>query len=379
MIDNKPAKVQKGRYQLNYRGTECLNCEHPLDMSDKYCPSCSQANSTKKLTLKDFFDEFFSSLISYDSKLLKTLSALILKPGKITKDYINGKRVAYTNPYRFLLSLAIVYFLMLNFSGNYSAFDRFGAGKDKSILDFDFDKAFSFIDKIDVDDDEAKKGLQVLDSLNIISNLEQSVKEKDSLMMADPKAHYESLKDDSFRSRFTNKSSFFSTLIQEKELYDFNEIPNEYAIEKSHENEYAFNAAQSYIRFKQQPGSFIHDLISKLPFFIFFFLPFFALFIFLIYIRKKYTYTDHLIFSFHNQSLLFILLIISYLIDSVFDIISNWFFMLVFSIYLYKSMRKFYEQGRFKTIVKYIFLNTIFFILALFSTLLLVIGSVFTY
>lgn len=377
MTDNKPAKVQKGRYQLNYRGTECLNCGLPLDMSDKYCPSCSQANSTKKLTLKDFFDEFFSSLISYDSKLLKTLSALLLRPGKITKDYINGKRVAYTNPFRFLLSLAIVYFLMLNYNGGFSKLDRFGAGKDKSVLDFD--KNFSFTDEIGIDDDEAKKGLQALDSLQLISTLEQSVKKKDSLMMVDPKAHYIKLKEQSLRSRFFDKREFFSVLIEEKKLYDFNEIPAEYAIEKSRENEYAFNAARSFIRFKQQPGSFVHDLISKLPFFIFFFLPVFALFIFLIYIRKKYTYTDHLIFSFHNQSLLFILLIISYLIDSIFDIYSSWFFMLIFSIYLYKSMRKFYEQGRFKTIVKYIFLNTIFFILALFSTLLLVMGSIFTY
>lgn len=377
MTDNKPAKVQKGRYQLNYRGTECLNCGLPLDMSDKYCPSCSQANSTKKLTLKDFFDEFFSSLISYDSKLLKTLSALLLRPGKITKDYINGKRVAYTNPFRFLLSLAIVYFLMLNFAGDLSQLDRYGAGKDKSPLNFDGD--FSFMDKINIDDDEAKKGLQALDSLNLISTLEQSVKKKDSLMIADPKAYYTNLKGQSLLDGFFDKREFFGVLIEEKKLYDFNEIPAEYAIEKSRENEYAFNAARSFIRFKQQPGSFAHDLISKLPFFIFFFLPVFALFIFLIYIRKKYTYTDHLIFSFHNQSLLFILLIISYLIDSVFDIFSSWFFMLVFSIYLYKSMRKFYEQGRFKTIVKYIFLNTIFFILALFSSLLLVMGSLFTY
>ncbi|MEL6976242.1 MAG: DUF3667 domain-containing protein, partial [Bacteroidota bacterium] len=103
---NKPSLFSKGRYALKYRGTECLNCGHPLDMSDKFCPNCGQANSTKRLVLKDFFDEFFHNLINYDSKLLKTLYTLLIKPGTITRDYIAGKRMSYTNPFRFLLSLA---------------------------------------------------------------------------------------------------------------------------------------------------------------------------------------------------------------------------------------------------------------------------------
>lgn len=106
-----------------------------LDISDRYCPNCSQVNSTKKLSLKDFFDEFFSSLISYDSKLLKTLTALLLRPGKITRDYINGKRVSYTNPFRFLLSLTILYFLMINFTGDFSEWDKYGAKKDSNLIE----------------------------------------------------------------------------------------------------------------------------------------------------------------------------------------------------------------------------------------------------
>jgi len=42
----------------------------------------------------------------------------------------------------------------------------------------------------------------------------------------------------------------------------------------------------------------------------------------------------------------------------------TWIFLTVFLLYLYKAMRNFYEQGRFKTIVKFILLNTSFFILA---------------
>ena len=84
-------------------------------------------------------------------------------------------------------------------------------------------------------------------------------------------------------------------------------------------------------------------------------------------------------FGFHIQSLLFILLIVSLLIDSIFDVFSGWVFVLVFMVYLYKAMRKFYQQGRFKTIVKYAFFNFIFIILAMLSVVILAIGSAFTY
>ncbi|NHF60828.1 DUF3667 domain-containing protein [Flavobacteriaceae bacterium TP-CH-4] len=371
-MTDKPTIPQKGRYQLQYRGTECLNCGHPLDMSDKYCPNCSQANSTKKLTLKDFFDEFFSSLISYDSKLLKTLSALILRPGTITRDYIDGKRASYTNPFRFLLSLAIVYFLMLSFrtSDDFTKLDKYGADSNGSF--FKEGRSLSF----GLDEQEAAAEInKTLDSLNVIETLER----EDSLVLSNPRKYLDSVNSLSLINRFSGKRKFFNIVMSREGLDEFIPIIDKYGMDDSYGNRAAFNAANSFVRFKQRPGSFLSSLFSKLPFLIFFFLPVFALFIWLVYIRKKYNYTDHLIFSFHIQSLLFILLIIGFLVDSVFNIFVSWIFILIFAVYLYKSLRKFYGQGRFKTIVKYIFLNTIFFILATLSIAILLTGSLYTY
>ena len=70
-MGKKDGLITKGRYELKFRGVECLNCGHPLDISDKYCPNCSQANSTKKLTIKDFIDEFFSGLILFGMNCIK--------------------------------------------------------------------------------------------------------------------------------------------------------------------------------------------------------------------------------------------------------------------------------------------------------------------
>ena len=361
---------------MRYRGTECSNCGHPLDKSDRFCPNCSQANSTKKLSLKDFFDEFFASLISYDSKLLRTLTALLLKPGKITRDYIAGKRVSYTNPFRFLLSLSIIYFLMINFNFSSGLFklDKYGSDINGSF--FDKNGSLSFKEDLKKLDSENGEALQLqLDSLGIA----KSFAKQDSIILINPKKYLNSLNSLSFMARFGEKRAFFNTLMKANDNADFEELTQKYDLNPSRMDSYAFNAANSYLRFTQRPGTFAASLISKLPFLIFFFLPVFALFIWLAYVRKKYNYTDHLIFSFHIQSLFFILLIASLLIDSIFNVFSGWIFVLIFMVYLYKAMRKFYRQGRFKTIVKYAFFNFIFIILAVFSVVILAIGSAYTF
>lgn len=398
-MGKKPNLITKGRYELKFRSTECLNCGHVLDMSDKYCPNCSQANSTKKLVLKDFWDEFFSSLINYDSKLLKTLYALLVKPGTITKDYIKGKRISYTNPFRFLLSLAFLYFLMVTYNNQFAGLDKAAKKFDGKItssspFSFDLNSGQLSTDSTELRE-QTEKGLKQLDSMGItnVPVAEQLIQfdsiglftskkkgiDKDSFMLADPKTYFKRIKDSTGINSFILKMEFFASTIKHDSIGSFDEARAKYDIENATSDELAFNSTNSLLKVIQQPGSFINSTISRLPFVIFFFLPLFTVFIWLVYIRKKYTYTDHLIFSFHNQSLLFILLILSLILDTIFNIASSGIFLLIFSFYLYKSMRRFYGQGRVKTIVKYIFLNTIFTFLALVVVIILFTGSVFTY
>ncbi len=378
---NKLISFTKKRDQLKYRGTSCMNCGRQLDLSDKFCPNCSQANSTKKLTLRDFFDEFFANIISYDSKLLKTLSALLWRPGKITKDYVNGKRVSYTNPFRFLLSLAIIYFLAISFNSDFSKLDEIVQDKDTPSFSSFFGDNGTL--NLDLGDHEEQKELSnVIDSLKLseeIQKISNQIKTKDSITLSHPTESFNAFADSTFGARISGKYKVISLLINKQGLKSYGTLLDKYSIEDTNENKIVFNSARSVNKFSKQPGSFLNDLISKLPFATFFFLPLFAIFIWLAYIRKKYTYTDHLIFSFHNQSLLFILLIISFLVDSVFKVDSGWIFISIFSIYLFRAMRIFYGQGTLKTIVKYLFLNTIFFILAGISGILLFTGSLITY
>lgn len=373
----EPIENSTEKHSVKYRGVACLNCGHPLDMSYKYCPNCSQLNSIKKPSIKDYLEEFFSSMLSYDTKIFKTLTALLLRPGKITRDYIAGKRISYTNPFRFLLSLAIIYFLLMSFSGDYEQLNRYGLDSQEGFLDIDEDT----FDTIDFGGNENEKNelIAQLDSLHIQELINERSRIKDSAIVANPNKELRKADELSFLPSHFKKQEIFSLLIKKDTIYSFEEAEKKYDLESTRSNKAAFNSARSVWKARKQPGEFVSDLFSKLPFTTFFFLPAFAFFIWLIYIRKKHTYTDHLIFSFHNQSLLFILLIISYLIDTIFKTNSVPLFITIFAFYLYKAMRNFYEQGRFKTIVKYSMLNTIFVILAGIGVVLLLTGSFLTY
>ncbi|GGG53026.1 hypothetical protein GCM10011414_23340 [Croceivirga lutea] len=390
--------ITKGRFELKYRGTACLNCGQPLDITDKYCPNCSQLNSTKKVVLKDFINEFLSGLINYDSKLIRTLYTMILKPGTITKDYINGKRIRYTNPFRFLFSLAFLYFLMFTLTNNFKSFNDLKLTEkieDSDAMNFRFNDEglvlgdstgtgekkiidFSQIDSVAKEEAQLKKNLQALDTLDsFIQKGIENQRLQDSLLDANPKLYFEQLEDD--KKGFTSKMDFFTKMLRRDSISSFANAQEKFGVKNTWKNEYSFNASKSLLRALARPGDWLNDTISRLPFVIFLFLPVFTIFIFLAYIRNNYTYTDHLIFSFHNQSLLFILLILSWVVDTIFGTVSAGLFLTLFSIYLFQAMRKFYGQGVFKTIIKYLFLNSVFTILALITVVMLSIGSVFTY
>lgn len=414
-METKPVK-QGGRYPIKYRGTECLNCGHPLELSDRYCPYCSQANSTKHLTIKDFFEEFLGEIVNLDTRLFRTLSTMAWRPGRISLDFINGKRKSYANPFRLLLSVAIIYFLMITVSGDFDRYDRSG-GSTSAVVDQLLDKMLDLDLEVDLEDSDRKAAIAALDSLNIkevktlrnldslgikgldslelkeldsmgltgidslglVGSLKERKRSRDSLILSDPGGYLENIKANSWLSGTGKRAAVFVTLIGQDSIYTYEDAIEKYEFANTTQNQLAFGIAESTDHLNRQPGSFLQQFISTIPFAIFFFLPLFTIFLYLVYIRKNYTYTDNLVFSFHTQSFFFILLIGSFIIDRLFNVHTIGWFIFIFAVYLFLSMRRFYGQGWFKTTLKYLFLNTVFVILAGIAAIVFLVGSALTF
>lgn len=93
----------------------CPNCENEFDNNFEFCPHCGQKNKDHKLDFKYFVQEFLAGSFNLDSKIFRTLKLLIFYPGKLTKEFIDGKRVAYIPPVRLYLIFSLVYFTLLSF------------------------------------------------------------------------------------------------------------------------------------------------------------------------------------------------------------------------------------------------------------------------
>lgn len=356
-----PSK-EKNQNSLQFRGEKCLNCEHPLDKSDKYCPHCSQINSTKKLHFKEMISEFFGNLFSYDSRLMLTLRVLLFNPGRISKDYIQGKRMRYANPFRFYLSVSIVFFLLnglLNkineFNGN--SFENLGDSVKSKNLKTSKNPENANI----LGEDFNSNSFVVSDSLNINSHTKK-ISKNDSVI------YYSELQLDTMNrgQKFYNKVTIYNDFYKKNKTIKPQKALDEIGHEKSTFNVWLYKKVIDFDFFITNPDFASDFFMSKLPIVIFLFLPIFALFVKLLYLRKNwFTYMEHLIFTFHVQSLFFVLFIIAVVFDFIFSTnVFSSLALLLFIFYLYKAMRRFYEQGRVKTFVKFMILNTLFIILA---------------
>jgi hypothetical protein len=88
----------------------CKNCDAVL--LGRYCVNCSQAAEVHVPTTRELMHELLEGLTHSDSRLWRTLTLLWFKPGKLTREFVAGRRVAYLPPFRLYLILSIVFFLV---------------------------------------------------------------------------------------------------------------------------------------------------------------------------------------------------------------------------------------------------------------------------
>lgn len=88
----------------------CLNCGEPLHGA--FCSACGQRVLPPRPSLRELLGEAFAEFSGWDGKLATTLRLLLTRPGQLTLDFLDGRRVRYITPLRLYLSVSLVYFLL---------------------------------------------------------------------------------------------------------------------------------------------------------------------------------------------------------------------------------------------------------------------------
>ena len=87
----------------------CRNCGAVLRGS--YCSDCGQRADARIVSLWQFIGDVLDDLLNLDSRLWRTLLPLLVRPGRLTSDYLDGKRASYLPPFRTYLILSLIFFV----------------------------------------------------------------------------------------------------------------------------------------------------------------------------------------------------------------------------------------------------------------------------
>jgi len=92
----------------------CLNCQQPFgDPRPHYCPRCGQETNVLPPTVGEFLQQFGGSYIAVEGALWQSLKLLLLKPGQLTREYLEGRRRRYVLPLRLYLTISVLALLVL--------------------------------------------------------------------------------------------------------------------------------------------------------------------------------------------------------------------------------------------------------------------------
>jgi hypothetical protein len=89
----------------------CRNCGAVAPGA--FCPACGQETDTRLPTLRKFMHDATGRLVSFDSRMWRTLFALVARPGFLTREYLDGRRKRYLRPTRLYLIMSLLLFAVL--------------------------------------------------------------------------------------------------------------------------------------------------------------------------------------------------------------------------------------------------------------------------
>jgi hypothetical protein len=108
----------------------CLNCG--TEVIDRFCHHCGQENIE---THENFFNiawHFITDYFHFDSKFFRSLIPLFTKPGFLTKEYWEGRRMRYIPPLRLFFFVTIIFMISITYF-----YKHFGDDVKKSMVKAD--------------------------------------------------------------------------------------------------------------------------------------------------------------------------------------------------------------------------------------------------
>ena len=107
---------------------KCLNCG--AELQGAFCHVCGQKATAHHLSVHDVTHDAVHEFLHLDGKILQTMKLLLLRPGQLTKEFIEGRRVRYISPIRLYLTWSVIFFALTAITPAKDRIIKIGPGRD---------------------------------------------------------------------------------------------------------------------------------------------------------------------------------------------------------------------------------------------------------
>ena len=315
----------------NVDSPNCLNCGEAL--RGQYCGNCGQRAASRLISIWELLRDAFGDLFEFDSRLWRTLIPLMLKPGQLTLDYLEGRRARYMPPFRTYLVLSVIFFVVASFNPR----DDFSIFFEPEPPPTPEEQAAQ----------EAAAEQQKLEQQRELDSVRAELQE-----LAD--------EEDGFNISMGGESSGFFDDCENATITGDEDAPE--WIRKRFTDE----RVQEICRRNQARGveNFADAILDNIPVALIVLLPLMALVLKFLYPLSRRFFVEHLLFFVHFHAFFFLLLTCQILFERLAQklsmttlsgivLVATSFYV---PVYLYKAMRRVYAQGHVVTSFKYILL-----------------------
>jgi len=343
--------------------THCENCG--AELQGHWCAKCGQPAIEYRRSFRHVVADLLNEFLNWDSKFFTTIALLILKPWRLTNEFLAGKRVRYVNPLRLYLLASILFFFAVNYGAKGIRIDptKFPEEKRAKVAAAIADKRGEIeaeLRKDNLTPEQREKVQKALDYLTKPSATTTPTPEETASPTPAPSA-----------SPTAESHQQTYGPVADRPFVVFDNAKSTTPFERWIEG----RAKEKMGEHGTKMGLFISTLFSNLPYMMLCCIPLFALVLKLLYIRGRIFYIDHLIYALHIHSFFYagiMLIVLATIGVTRFGpgAIAGWLIALLwiaFVTQIFLSIRYVYRQGWFFSIFKFIFGGFVYLMVLLFA------------
>ncbi len=370
--------------------THCENCGAQLE--GHWCAKCGQPAIDYRRSFRHVVSDLLNEFLNWDSKFFATMALLLLRPWRLTNEFLAGHRVSYVNPLRLYLLASILFFFAVNYAIKSAHFEPINLSPENRAEIRDELQRENLAPEVRAKIEAALGGVEVPPKKR--ARLEEELKREDlsadarreiqeRLQHGDPGPNARTKIEDAIkdlppevRARIQDALKRTSPTPDQESQQAGQTTPEPRESERprleSGSDKNASTPFEKWIeaRAKEKMGEhgtkmalFITTLFSNLPYMMLCCIPLFACVLKFLYIRRRIFYIDHLIYALHIHTfayvgIVFIVLATIALNDAALGPIAGWIIALLwiaFTVQILLSIRRVYRQGWFISVFKFFF------------------------